>query len=191
MKHNQAAVIAAAATFLLGIAPATFAGQSAVEFRNTYGPLFQHPPVPPVWARPKPPHGSSTLEHVLYWNKIAVDASGLDHTPPAPGENRVWAEQYGPCRASRAMAIVHIAMFDAFDAIAGGYESYTGIAPARGRASIEAAIAQAAHDTLVALFPAQAATMDGLLADDLDQMRITDKHAKTSGIAVGHRAAAA
>jgi hypothetical protein len=31
----------------------------------------------------------------------------------APGEDRVFGERYGPTRASRAMAIVHIAMFDA------------------------------------------------------------------------------
>ena len=61
------------------------------------------------------------------WNQIAIDATGLDHTPVAPGENRVFGEQLGPGRASRAMAIVHIAIFDAINAILGGYQSYTGI----------------------------------------------------------------
>ncbi len=169
----------------------TAACADVAQPRNTYGPRFQHPPAGPAQVHPNPPHGTSALEHVLYWNRIAVDASGLDHTPPAPGEDRVWGEQYGPCRASRAMAIVHIAMFDAFNAIAGGYVSYTGLAPVHGHASVEAAIAQAAHDTLVALFPAQATTMDELLADDLDQMRIADRHAKVRGIAAGRQAAAA
>ena len=62
------------------------------------------------------------------------------------------------------MAIVHIAMFDAFNAIDGGYESYTGLAPVRNGASVEAALAQAAHDTSVAMFPAQTTRMDQLLA---------------------------
>src|SRR6266487_1123923 len=53
------------------------------------------------------------LEAVRRWNQIAIDASGLDHTPPGPGENRIFKQQLGPGRASRAMAIVHIAMFDA------------------------------------------------------------------------------
>jgi hypothetical protein len=60
---------------------------------------------------------------VRRWNQIAIDASGLDHTPVAPGEDRVFGEQVGPGRASRAMAIVHIAIFDAVNAIVGGYQS--------------------------------------------------------------------
>ena len=48
---------------------------------------------------------------ILRWNSISIDASGLDHTPVAPGENRVFGEQVGPCRAARAVAIVHIAIF--------------------------------------------------------------------------------
>ncbi len=51
----------------------------------------------------------------------------LDHTPVAPGEHRMFGEQLGPGRSSRAMAIVHIAIFDAINAILGGYQSYTGI----------------------------------------------------------------
>jgi hypothetical protein len=53
---------------------------------------------------------------VLRWNQIAVDASGLDHTPLSEGEVRVFGHQLGPTRSSRAMAIVHIAMFDAINA---------------------------------------------------------------------------
>ena len=106
-----------------------------------------------------------------HWNAIAIDASGLDHTPVAPGENRVFGEQLGPGRSSRAMAIVHIAMFDAVNAIVGGYQSYTGLAPARDGTSMKAAIAQAAHDTLVALFPSQRASFDEQLAEDLSRIR--------------------
>ena len=74
-------------------------------------------------------------------------------------------------RSSRAMAIVHIAVFDAVNAIVGGYESYTGIAAPRRTASMDAAIAQAAHDTLVALFPRRRAHCDELLAEDLATIR--------------------
>jgi vanadium-dependent haloperoxidase-like protein len=128
-------------------------------------------------------------ESVLHWNSIAIDASGLDHTPPAPGENRVYAQQLGPCRASRAMAIVHIAMFDAVNAIVGGFKSYTGLPSAPAGASPEAAIAEAAHDTLVALFSAQTASFDTQLAASLAQ--IPDGTAKTDGIDLGRRAASA
>lgn len=67
-------------------------------------------------------------ELVRRWNGIAIDASGLDHTPNGPGVPvHTFGEQFGPTRASRAMAIVHIAMFDSIDAIVGGYQSYTEI----------------------------------------------------------------
>ena len=105
-----------------------------------------------------------------HWNEMAINASGLDHTPPAPGETRVYGEQLGPARSSRAMAIVHIAVFDAVNAISGKYRSYTGIPRAQGPTSMDAAIAEAAHDTLVSLYPSQKKSMDAQLADDLSHM---------------------
>src|SRR3990172_1643828 len=65
-------------------------------------------------------------------NRFAIDASGYDHANAR--------EQMGPCRASRAMAIVHIAMFEAYLAIVGGYQSYLPVPPlAPAGASVEAA----------------------------------------------------
>src|SRR2546425_4827640 len=133
--------------------------------------------------------GAEAMHQLQHWNEIAMNASGLDHTPVTSGEDRIFGEQYGPTRASRAMAIVHIAIFEAVNAIAGGYQSYTGLPPAPFRTSMKAAIAEAAHDTLVALFPSQAASFDSRLAEDLGQ--IWDGDAKTRGIDLGHRAAAA
>jgi PAP2 superfamily len=129
------------------------------------------------------------LDAIHRWNEIAVNASGLDHTPVAPGENRVFGEQLGPGRSSRAMAIVHIAIFDAVDAIAGGYKSYTGVQARHGPISMDAAIAQAAHDTLVALYPSQAASFDTLLAEDLAPIK--NKNGRANGIDLGQHAAAA
>ena len=87
------------------------------------------------------------------------------------------------------MAIVHIAIFDAVNAIAGGHESYMNLLRARPSASMRAAVAQAARDTLVALFPSQKAGFDKQLAEDLDE--VADGRAKADGIAVGRDAAAA
>ncbi|MFN2622659.1 MAG: vanadium-dependent haloperoxidase [Chthoniobacterales bacterium] len=129
------------------------------------------------------------LDALHRWNQIAINASGLDHTPVAPEETRVFGEQLGPARAARAMAIVHIAMFDAVNAIVGGYQSYTGVTAKGGAASLDAAISQAAHDTLVALFPSQASTFDGFLSEDL--ARVASKSQKADGIDLGRRAAAA
>ena len=127
-------------------------------------------------------------ERVRHWNQIAIDASGLDHTPLTPGESRVFGEQLGPTRASRAMAIVHIAMFDAVNSVTGRYRSYTGIRCDRD-ASIDAAIAEAACETLEAVFPSQTPTFQQYLADDLN--RLPNGHRKSDGVDLGHRAAAA
>ncbi|HVM96251.1 MAG TPA: hypothetical protein VMT89_07670, partial [Candidatus Acidoferrales bacterium] len=131
-------------------------------------------------------NAASSLHH---WNQLAIDASGLDHTPVQPGESRVFGEQFGPTRASRAMAIVHIAVFDAVNAIAGGYKSYTDLAPAPAGTSTQAAIGQAAHDTLAALFPSQAASFDEQLSSEL--AGAPSGTAKSQGIDLGKRAAAA
>jgi len=166
----QRAVLITVASLFGGIAV-----ESATDLRDNYGPSFEASKAVPAQEQSKPPHGGDTLGQVLYWNQVAIDASGLDHTPPAPGENRVFHEQLGPGRASRAIAIVQIAVFDAINSITGGYESYAGIPPIHAHTSVEAAIAQAAHDTLVAMFPAQAATFDELLAGDLNQLNIQTK----------------
>jgi len=133
--------------------------------------------------------GDDSTNWVLHWNSIAIDASGLDHTPVAPGENRVFGEQLGPGRSSRAMAIVHIAIFETVNAVLGGYRSYVGLPPSPADVSLKAAISQAAHDALVALFPSQTASLDLQLAGDL--LQIDDGPAKEDGVDLGRRAAAA
>jgi hypothetical protein len=162
----------------------TFASVLDNGFNAVFGPLFQPAPnVPPLVG---PRQGLDSLHR---WNVIAINASGLDHTPVAPGENRVFGEQLGPGRSSRAMAIVHIAMFDALDAVVGGYTSYTGTQAAPGPMSVDAAISQAAHDTLAALFPSQTPTFDAYLAEDLAAVRNAQQ--KANGIDLGQRTAAA
>ena len=89
----------------------------------------------------------------------------------APGENRVFGEQIGPGRSARAIAIVQIAVFDALVAVNGGYTSYTGLPRVKGQVSTKAAVAYAAHDTLVEMFPAQKASFDGELRDSLRRLR--------------------
>jgi len=162
----------------------TFASVLDNRFTTAFGPLFQPGPnVPPLVG---PRHGLNSLHR---WNVIAINATGLDHTPVAPGENRVFGEQLGPGRSSRAMAIVHIAMFDALDAVVGGFTSYTGTQAAHGPMSVDAAISQAAHDTLAALFPSQAPTFDAYLVQDLAAVRNAQQ--KANGIDLGQRTAAA
>jgi hypothetical protein len=156
--------------------------------RDYLGPRF----APGTTTESSPQPATSTnggAQALRHWNQVAMDATGLDHTPVAPGENRVFGQQLGPTRASRAMAIIHIAMFDSVAAISGDLDTYSHMKKAKHDASMNAAIAQAAHDTLVAMYPSQQPTFDQTLANELNQ--INDGHAKDDGIDVGQRAAAA
>lgn len=126
-------------------------------------------------------------EAILLWNQVAIDASGLDHTPVPPGDPRVFGEQLGPGRASRAIAIVQIAVFEAVNAIFPKYQSYTGLPRAAEGSNVRAAIAQAAHDTLLRLWPSQTATFDQQLNEEL--AAITDGQGKSDGIDLGHSSA--
>src|SRR6266436_4277232 len=161
-----------------------FTDGRADSFRDALGPRFA--PAQSIYLNQAPQKG---LDSVHRWNQIAINATGLDHTPVAPGENRVFGEQLGPGRASRAMAIVHVAMFDALDAVVGDYTSYTGTQAGPGPTSLDAAISQAARDTLTAMFPSQTATFDAYLAQDLALVRNAQQRA--NGIDLGQRAAAA
>ncbi|MBX9738345.1 MAG: hypothetical protein K2X32_15600, partial [Phycisphaerales bacterium] len=158
-------------------------------FDEAFGPRF-HPdirPAPPeLKTRPRP--GVDQAASVRHWNRIAIDASGLDHTPVAPGESRVFGEQLGPGRSSRAMAIVHLAVFEVVNAVEGDYGSYIGLGRAKIGTSMKAGIAQAAHDTLAALFPSQSLRFDEDLAEELAE--IPEGRLKTNGIALGKRSAA-
>src|SRR5438045_7271128 len=136
-----------------------FAAGPAGSFHQVWGPKFHR-------QQPPAPNSKLLLDRVHRWNQIAINATGLDHTPVAPGENRVFGEQLGPGRASRAMAIVHIAIFDAINAMAGQYHSFTGIDSSPHVFSSAAAVAQAAHDTLVSLYPSHKGTFDQALTDD-------------------------
>src|SRR5207248_2035660 len=156
----------------------------ATSFSDFFGPRFSSAQTARTNQSPK-----NALDSIHRWNQIAIDASGLDHTPLALGEVRTFGEQLGPGRASRAMAIVHIAIFDSINAVLGGYQSYSGIQPVKPPVSLDAAVAQAAHDTLASLYPSQAPAFDSLLADDL--AKISNKNERTNGVSLGQRAASA
>src|SRR5881392_4228201 len=98
---------------------------------------------------------------VTDWNTIAVNTVSADRVVN---------------RQSRDMAMVHAAMFDAMNAIRPYYTPAMVSIRARGYASREAAGAQAAHDVLLALFPAQQTNLDAYLAASLAQIPDDDEH---------------
>jgi hypothetical protein len=96
----------------------------------------------------------------------------------------------GPYVAPRSFAMVQGAIYDAVNAIAGTpYQPYL-ISPKAHRSdSPDAAVAAAAHQVLVSIFPEQAASIDTMYAQSLST--IPDGRAKDGGIRVGSAAAAA
>jgi hypothetical protein len=128
------------------------------------------------------PSATGASDPVLRWNAVALEAVAEDHsgTFGAP-------EQPGPTRASRALAIVHAAIHDAVSAIDGAYEPYRRRIHAREHASLEAAVARAAHDALRALYPAQAEIFAASLAADLS--RVPRPRERRAGEQVGRLAA--
>jgi membrane-associated phospholipid phosphatase len=142
--------------------------------------------LPPRYNAPAGPNPTARL---AYWNEVALRAIAVDHTPPFTYGPSVGAEQLGPTRTSRVLAIVHIAIYDALNAICRRYPGYSGPLTALADSSYDAAIAQAAHDTLVALYPRQAKRLDNWLRMDL--ARLPAGRATLNGIDIGRRAAAA
>ena len=95
-----------------------------------------------------------------------------------------------PPRALIRLAMVHLAIYDAVNAIEGApFDGYGSIPLVDRPASPEAAGATAAYEVLVALFPAQTADLDAKYAASLAVL--PDDIARAHGIAVGHEAATA
>src|SRR5439155_19321567 len=94
------------------LTPSLTATTSSLGFSDgvgdEWGPLFKA--WQPYAAPSVPPRAADSVRR---WNAIAIGANALDHTPVAPGENRVFGEQLGPGRTSRAFANVHNAICDA------------------------------------------------------------------------------
>ena len=99
---------------------------------------------------------------IRYWNQIALDANRRDFSippdPPAP-------QQGGPTLSSRALAIVHLAMYDAYFAVVGANQApapfrapYLPGLPAKPPGAVAAiAVAGAAQEALTQLYPVQGA----------------------------------
>jgi hypothetical protein len=181
-----------AATFALAGSAATaqspLTGENAKELARLLAVPGENVVVPYSFKQP-PRIPASTFDRFLMWNEIALDTTAIDHTPDPADLNR-FGEQFGPTRSSRALAIVHIAMFDAENAITQKYVSYSGVPSVPGNVSADFAIAQAAHDTLVALYPFQQDRLDAIFDLDIGRIQGTDA-ALDAGAKLGKRAAAA
>src|SRR5262245_45701621 len=97
-------------------------------------------------------------------------------------------KQILPFNHSRGTAMLHVAMFEAVNAIEGRYVPYKLSLTADRTTSKEAAAASAGHDILLALYPDQQNTIDATLATML--AGIADGEPKVKGIDLGKKAAA-
>src|SRR5688572_20117213 len=104
---------------------------------------------------------------VFHWNELLIQSLPL--TP-------------APVPFFRNIALVQVAVFDAVNAIDRSYEPYAADVKASRGASKEAAAAQAAHDTLSALYPGRRPVFAAELAADLEGIP-ADRAAQ--GVAVG------
>lgn len=100
------------------------------------------------------------------------------------------AGRVGPAPANRALAIANVAVFDAVNAITGRYAaSGRVVLDAAPAASVEAAVAAAMRGTLGKLLVPQQAEIDAAYQAAL--ATVPDGAARSAGIAVGEKAAAA
>lgn len=95
---------------------------------------------------------------ILFWNQVALEANRVSHSRRV-GPINPTDEQTGPTMSSRALAVVHLAMYDAFAGVVKKPDSlppYLPGLPSPGQnASADAAVAAAAHATLSKLYPSQ------------------------------------
>jgi hypothetical protein len=119
--------------------------------------------------------GVAHADAVLDWNTVLLNAVRTDRTAPP--------------KAARAMAVMHVAIFDAVNGITHAYTPYLMTSDAPNGASPDAAAVEAAYRALVALFPAQQATFDAARTSSLAQ--ISDDPTKTAGITWGGQVAQA
>lgn len=157
--------------------------------RDVDPPYQTQPGTHAIPLRYLPPPGPAAVARLAYWNDVALRANAVDNTPSVTGGVTGAADELGPVRSARAMAIVQLAVFDAVNAIGHQYPGYSGTLAAFPDSSADAAIAQAAHDTLVALYPSQVVRLNDWLVADL--ARLPASRAKRNGIDLGQRAAAA
>lgn len=116
------------------------------------------------------PPATTRADVIADWNRTATD----------------YLNQHAASHNLRGMAMVHVAQFDAVNAVVGGYTSYALDVAAPG-ASPEAAAAQAAYTVLTNLSRGGLSTLNTALTRSL--AAVPDGPARDAGLALGRLAA--
>ena len=148
------------------------AGSSRIHWRPTQSRPFHMKSthlLQSVFALLSIPCLCARADVVTDWNSTALNAIKVDRTSPPV--------------AARNLAVMHVAIFDACNGIGQNCQPYFVTEKPAGVASKEAAIATAAHEVLLRLYPTQAVTFDVAYRNSLAQ--INDGQSKSVGIAWG------
>jgi len=109
-----------------------------------------------------PAQAAPTTDPVTEWNLIAVSET-LSASPAQ-----------APAVQTRTMAIVHVSVHDAVNAITRQYLSYSSPGQGPSGAGADAAAIGAAHHALVSLFPAREGALNDLLASSLETHGVSE-----------------
>jgi hypothetical protein len=118
--------------------------------------------------------GAAQADVIMDWNAKADAIAAEKQILPAPH--------------SRALAMLHIAMFEAVNTIERRYAPYKLTLSADRSTSKEAAAASAAYNVLLAIYPDQKSDLDAALTASLSG--IADTESRSKGIELGKQAAA-
>jgi hypothetical protein len=108
------------------------------------------------------------------WNDVALAAIQRNSTPPP--------------MAARALAMMHVAIYDAINSIEPTHQSFRVYVPDSATTSHEAAAAQTAFRVLLQLYPTERTRLESARAHSLAQ--VSDGTAKAAGIRLGDIVAA-
>ena len=115
-------------------------------------------------------------DEILDWNQLALETMRTEHVSPP--------------RVAYNLALMHVAMYDAVNAVTGNYTSViSSINLGAGEISQQAAAISAAHSTLSSIFPTYAPVFDQQLATNLAALPANEATAR--GLLLGQTAAAA
>jgi PAP2 superfamily len=118
--------------------------------------------------------GAARADVIMDWNAKADAIAAEKQILPAPH--------------SRVLSMMHVAMFEAVNAIERRYTPYKLTLSADRSTSKEAAAAAAGHDILLSIYPDQKSDLDAALTASL--AAVADAESKTAGIELGRKAAA-
>lgn len=140
----------------------------------------------PVACDSQPVDIPRIIEPTLGAREPRVSANSVIHWSAVASKLLV---EVGPVIDSRAFAILHVAMHDAVNGIERRFEPYTLAERPSVGASLDAAVATAARDVLVALLPSQREQIEHEYAAAL--AAIPNGPAKDKGVNLGQRSAQA